>query len=189
MPFCAITTCPHKKLVHLVFICSLQVLECRNEVSLQPSLIQAEQVQFPQPFSIGEVLRPSGHLHGPLLDRVQQLHILFVLEAHTWTQHCRWNLMRAKQWGAIPSSPCWHSSVDAAQDTVGLSGCKCKLLAHVQFSSSRIPKSFSAGLLSMNSSPSLYMYLGLPWPRRPLKFVLLNLIRLILVEVFYQIWG
>ena len=43
----------------LLFICSLQVLEGHNEVSLDPSLLQAKQAQFPQHFFIDEMLQPS----------------------------------------------------------------------------------------------------------------------------------
>jgi len=60
----------------VLFLRSLQVLEDANEVSPQPFLLQAEQAQFPQPFFIGEVLQPSDRLHGPPLD---PLHILLVL--------------------------------------------------------------------------------------------------------------
>ena len=63
------------------FIRSLQVLEGHNEVSLEPSLLQAKQAQFPQPFLIGEVLLPSDHLSGPPLDPLQQLHTLPLLGA------------------------------------------------------------------------------------------------------------
>jgi len=46
------------------------------------------------------------------------------------------------------------------------------------FSSTKIHKSFSAGLLLVSSSPSLYTYLGLPWPKcDTLHLALLNLIK------------
>jgi len=45
------------------------------------SLLQAKQSQFPQPFLIEEVLQPSDHLSGPLLDPLQELHVLPVLGA------------------------------------------------------------------------------------------------------------
>ena len=51
------------------------------KVSLEPSLLQAQQAQFPQLFLIGEVLQPSDHLSGPPLDPLQELHILPVLGA------------------------------------------------------------------------------------------------------------
>ena len=43
------------------------------------SLLQAEQTQFSQPISIGEVLQPHSNLCGPLQNLLQQLHILLVL--------------------------------------------------------------------------------------------------------------
>ena len=67
---------PCKKLVPLP-----QVLEGHCEVSLQLSLLQAEQSQLPQPVFIGEVLQPSDHPHGSLLDSLQQLHIFLLLGA------------------------------------------------------------------------------------------------------------
>jgi len=52
-------------------------------------------------------------------------------------------------------------------------------VTHCWFMSSlsltRTPKSFSTGLLSRNSSPSLYTYLGLPWHNcNTLHYALLN---------------
>ncbi|KAF4788497.1 hypothetical protein TURU_160503 [Turdus rufiventris] len=41
---------------------SLQVLEGCNEVSPEPSLLQAEQSQFSQPFLIAELLQPYGQV-------------------------------------------------------------------------------------------------------------------------------
>ena len=81
IPPCPITIHPHKQPFPLLFICSLQVLEGCNEVSLEPSLLQAKQAQFPQPFFIGEVLQPSDHHSGPPLDLVQERHILPALGA------------------------------------------------------------------------------------------------------------
>ena len=52
-----ITTHPHMQLFPLLFIRSVQVLEGHNEVSPEPSLLQAKQAQFPLPFPIGEVLQ------------------------------------------------------------------------------------------------------------------------------------
>ena len=67
--------------VPLLLICSLQVLEGHNEVSPELSFLQAKQAQFPQLFSIGEVLQPSDHLSGPPLDLFQEFHIFLVLGA------------------------------------------------------------------------------------------------------------
>ena len=73
IPPCPITIHLHKQLFPLLFIHSLQVLEGHDEVSLQRSLLQAKQAQFPQPFLIGEVLQPSDHMSGPSLDLFQGL--------------------------------------------------------------------------------------------------------------------
>jgi len=55
IPPCPIAIHPHKQPFPLLFIRSLQVLEGHNEVSPEPSLLQAKPAQFPQPFLIGEV--------------------------------------------------------------------------------------------------------------------------------------
>ena len=48
---------------------------------MEPSLLQTERAQTPQPFFTGEVLQPSDHLHGPPLEPLQQLHVFLVLGA------------------------------------------------------------------------------------------------------------
>ena len=60
---CPVTIRPGKKLVSLLFISSPQILEGCNQVSPEPSLLQAKQTQLPQPVFIGEVLQHSDHLH------------------------------------------------------------------------------------------------------------------------------
>ena len=62
-------------------MCPPQVLEGHNEVSLEPSLLQANQAQFPQTFFTGEVLQPSDRPSGPPLDLFEQLHVPPVLGA------------------------------------------------------------------------------------------------------------
>ena len=57
----------------------IQEVEGHNEVSLEPSVLQAKQAQFPQPFLTGEVLQPSDHLSGAPLDPFQELCIFLVL--------------------------------------------------------------------------------------------------------------
>jgi len=47
-------TASHKMSIPFLLVRSLQALECCNEVSPKPSLLQAKQAQFPQHFSIGE---------------------------------------------------------------------------------------------------------------------------------------
>ena len=51
-----------------------QVLEGHCYAPPEPSLLQAEEPQPSQPVLVGEVLQPSDHLRGLLLDLLQQLH-------------------------------------------------------------------------------------------------------------------
>ena len=81
IPSCPITINPCKQPYSLLFICSLQVLEGHSDVSPEPSLLQAKQAQFPQPFLTGEVLQSSDHLSGPPLNPLEELHVLHVLGA------------------------------------------------------------------------------------------------------------
>ena len=50
--------------MHVLYF--MQLLEGHNEVTPQPSLLQAAQDQFPQPVSTREVLQPSDHLRALL---------------------------------------------------------------------------------------------------------------------------
>lgn len=50
-------------------------------MSPEASLPQAEQAQLPHPFIVGEIFQPSDHFCGSPLYPLQQLHIIFVLEA------------------------------------------------------------------------------------------------------------
>ncbi|KAK4813629.1 hypothetical protein QYF61_014389, partial [Mycteria americana] len=77
------------------------------KVSLEPSLLQAEQPQLSQPVLVGEVLQPSDHFCDPPLDSLQQLHLCLVL--------------RTPELDAV------------LRDTVGLLGCERTLSAHAQF--------------------------------------------------------
>ena len=72
--------------------------------------------------------------------------------------------------------PAGHPSSDGTQDTTGVLGCKCTWLM-LSFSSTRTPKSFSAGLLSrsIQTSPSIHTWNYLYPSAKPCT--LLNLIR------------
>jgi len=96
------------------------------------SLLQAEQGQLPQPF-LGEVLQPSDRLCGPPLNPLQQLHVFLVLEAPGLNTALRVgpNEGRIERDNHLPRSA-GSSFFDAAQDTVGLLGCKHTLLTHVK---------------------------------------------------------
>ncbi|XP_074006257.1 COX assembly mitochondrial protein homolog isoform X1 [Numenius arquata] len=69
---------------------SLQILEGCYEVSLEPSLLQAEEPQLSQSVFTGEVLHPSDHLRGPPPDLFRQVLVLPVFrtpELDTVLQH------------------------------------------------------------------------------------------------------
>jgi len=111
---------------------------------------------------IGDVLQPLYHIHGPLLDLLQKLHILPVLGPQTWMKYSSWGLMRAELRGTVTSLALLATPL-LMEFRIPLAfqaaGAHCWLM--FSFSSVRTPKSFSAGLFSRSSSPSLYTYLGL----------------------------
>ena len=109
----------------------IQEVEGHNEVSLEPSVLQAKQVQFPQPFFIRELLQPSDHLSGSPLDSFQELCIFLVFGDSRCSapNGASQELSRA---GQSPPSPCWPPIFNAAQDIVGFPGYKRTLLACVQ---------------------------------------------------------
>ena len=97
------------------------------------SLLQAKQAQLPQPFFIREVLQPSDHPCGPGLGPLQQLHIFLVLGTPDLDAVLQMGPHEEKvEWDNPHTLPAGHPAVDTAQDTVGLSGYKRTLLAHVQ---------------------------------------------------------
>ena len=140
--------------------------------------MQAEQAQLPQPLFIGEVVQPSEHLRGLLRTHSNSFTSSLCWEGpglHA-ALHLGPHESRAEADNPLPAL--WNSSVDTAQGTAGLPGHKRTLLACASFSSTRTPKTFSAGLLSRISSPSLYSYLGLSQPKcRSLHLALLNISR------------
>jgi len=102
-------------------------------VSLQLPLLQAEQHQLSQPILAGEVFQPSDQCCDPPLDLLQQLHVLLVLRAPELDRILQVgsHQSRAEGQNHLPH-PAGHASLDVAQDTVGLLGCKCTFVAHVQ---------------------------------------------------------
>ncbi|PKU40461.1 hypothetical protein llap_9237 [Limosa lapponica baueri] len=98
------------------------------KVSLEPSLLQAEQPQLSQPVLIAEVLQSSDHHGGPPLDSFQQVHVL-CWEAQSWTLYSRWGSHESGADGQnhLPQ-PAGHDSCDAAQGTGGFLGYQCTLL-------------------------------------------------------------
>lgn len=71
----------------------------------EPSLHQAEQPQPSQPHLLFQMLQVLDHLHDPLLDLLQNIHVPLVLGAQIWTQHCRCALTSVDQGN---KDLCWH---------------------------------------------------------------------------------
>ncbi|KAK4832884.1 hypothetical protein QYF61_026434 [Mycteria americana] len=74
----------------------ISILKGCNEVSPEPSLLQAEQPQLSQPFLTGEVFHSSDHFCGPPLDLLQQDHGFPVLRAPEMDADSRWGLTRVE---------------------------------------------------------------------------------------------
>ena len=81
----------------------------------EPSFLQAEQAQLPQPFFTGEVFPPSRHLHGPLPDQLQQLHIPSALGHPVTHRHSTPDGASPRQSGTNASLPCWKQSLNTQQ--------------------------------------------------------------------------
>ncbi|KAK4829697.1 hypothetical protein QYF61_006072 [Mycteria americana] len=96
------------------------LLKGRNKVSPQPSLLQVEQPQLSQPFFIPSSGPTLVHIFPEL--RTPELHAVLQVGSHQ---------NRVEGQNHLPQ-PAGHASLDAAQDTVGLLGCECSLVAHGQ---------------------------------------------------------
>jgi len=79
------------------------------------------------------VFHPSDHFCGPLLDLLQQVHVFPVLRAPQLDAGLQ---VRSHQSGVEGQNhllrPAEHTAFDAAQETVGLLGCKLTLPGHVE---------------------------------------------------------
>jgi len=139
------------------------------------SLLQAEQAQLPQPFFTEKALQPSEHLCGCLLDPFQQLCILLVLGAPGLDAVPQMGPQEGRADGDNPL-PCPAATPLLMQPRILLAFHSARALMS-SFLSIRTPKSFSTELLSVNFSPSLYLYLGFSRPKCTLHIALLNLIR------------
>ncbi|KAK4830856.1 hypothetical protein QYF61_013785 [Mycteria americana] len=118
---------PSSSLKPLPFVPSqqalLKILKGCYKVSLEPSLLQAEQPQPSQPFFIGEVFQPSDYFCGPPLDQLTpELDAVLQVGSHQ---------SRVEGQNHLPR-PAGHASFDAAQDAVDLLGCEHTLSAHIQ---------------------------------------------------------
>lgn len=96
-------------------------MEGHDEVSLQLSLFQAEQLQFIQPV-FAEVIQSLAHLRDPLLDPLQNLHTFSVLGAPDLDAVRQLGLHegRVERDNQLPAG---HLSSNGTQGTTGLPGC------------------------------------------------------------------
>jgi len=89
VPHCPITIYLCKKLIYLLFAIFLYLKGANNVISLEPSLLQAEEAQ---PVFVGKmILQPSDHLCGSSLDPFQKLHINIIIIIWCWGSrhtHC-----------------------------------------------------------------------------------------------------
>ncbi|KAK4811770.1 LOW QUALITY PROTEIN: hypothetical protein QYF61_005338 [Mycteria americana] len=67
--------------VSIFLISLLYILKGCNEVSSEPSHLQAEQAQLSQPFFTGELFQSLDHFCGPPLCLLEQVHVFLVLRA------------------------------------------------------------------------------------------------------------
>ena len=118
-------------LLPFLLISSLQVLEGLSEVFLEISLFKVKKAQLPRPFSIGEKLQPFDHLCGLLLDLLQQFFLVLGAQGLDVILQMEPHKGRVEGHNPLPFRA-GHLSFAAAQESVGLPGCKCTLLAHVQ---------------------------------------------------------
>jgi len=102
------------------------------------------------------------------------------------TQESRWGLTTVEKRGRIPSLDLL-ATLFLMQPRIQLAfwAASAHWWLMATFSAIGTPKSFSAGLLSISSSSSLYWYRGLPWPRcRTLQLAFLNLMRFMQAHFF-----
>jgi len=147
-------------------MCSLQVLEGCNEVSLELFLLQAKQAQLPQPFFIGEMLQPSDHLQGPPLHLLQQLHISCAGDPRSGCNIPEVASQGHSRKATIPSLSLLATPLLMQPRILfafWAASTNCWLTS--SFSVNRTSNSLPAALISMSSSPSLYLYLGSPQPK------------------------
>lgn len=148
---------PCEKLTSLLFIMFLYILEGCKRVSSQPSLLQVEQALFLQPHPLHRRGASLSILVGLLWTLSKSSTSFLRWGPQGWTQGSRWDLRRAEWRGTIPSLSLLVTSPLVEPRTLlsfrAASTC-CWLT--LSFSSNRTPKSFSAGLLSRGSSPSVY---------------------------------
>ena len=91
-----------------------------NDVTSQPSLLQAEQAQLPQPVFVEEVLQPSDHLRAPSLDPLQQLLVFIALGAPDMDVVLQMGPHEGRVERDNQPVPAGHLSSDGTHDTMGI---------------------------------------------------------------------
>lgn len=106
----------------------------------QPSLLQAQQLQLPQPVFVKELLQSSYQLCGSPLDLHQQFHILLILGALELCSafQVRPHKSRVEGQNHLLCSA-GHAAFDAAQYSVGLKSYNSEILQQLKlFNSEKV---------------------------------------------------
>ncbi|KAK4826819.1 hypothetical protein QYF61_011627 [Mycteria americana] len=97
------------KLLPLVLLLQalVKILKGHKKVSPEPSLLQAEQPQLSQPFSIAEGFQPSDHFRGLLWTRSNRSMSVLCWGPQSWTQCSRGVSGHGSRGAESPPSTCW----------------------------------------------------------------------------------
>ena len=132
------------------------------------SHLQVEQAQLLQPIFIGEALQPSWGSSWPSSGHSLKTPCLSCIGGPRPGSSTPDGVLqtepqkgRADGKNHLPH-PAGLPSSDAAQDPIGLSGCKHTLRFMLCFSFTRTPRSFSAGISHAVLLPVCNTYMGLP---------------------------
>ena len=127
------------------------------------AFFQDKQDRFLQPAFIGEVLQPLDHPCNLSLGPLQELHIFPVLRAPDLDTVVQMEPHKGRIEGAVTSLTLLATPLlMETRIPLALLAANAHCWLMLSFLLTRTPKSFSAGLLSVSSSSSLYTYLGLP---------------------------
>ena len=123
-------------------------------MSPEPSLLQTEQTQLLQPIFVGEVLQLSDHPQGPPLDLLQQPLYIPLLWAPDLNRILQLGIYKDRVEGTIASLALLVTPL-SVQTIWTADFQSASMHCWLQFFTHQYPKSFSRGLLSIHSLPSL----------------------------------
>ena len=136
-----------------------------HQISLEPSLFQAEQPLLSQPVLHGEMFHPWDRSCGSSLDVLGQVHISPVLATPHLDAVLRVESHRRRVEGQDHLlQPAGRASFGGAQDAVGFLGCEGTLLAHIQITIHQYPQVCFARAVFNPFIPQLVLIVGLPRP-------------------------